>query len=147
MLNTAHPVTNAILGGWSVSGLLFYNSGAYLRFPTQLGPGQTPEIYRDNNRWFDLSGFNRQPAYTPRTNPWQYSNLTGPRNWNLDSTLGKHFAITERVRFEVRLESYNITNSFIPNDPSTSFTAATFGRITNQINRGREFQYTGRIHF
>ncbi len=146
-LNTAHPVTNAILGGWSMSGLLFYNSGAYLRFPVQLGPQDTPEVYRDKTRWFDLSGFNRQPAYTPRSNPWQYPDLTGPRNWNLDNTLSKHFAITERVRFEIRLEAYNITNSFVPNDPATNFTAATFGRTTNQINRGREFQYTGRIHF
>ncbi|MBM3812113.1 MAG: carboxypeptidase regulatory-like domain-containing protein [Acidimicrobiia bacterium] len=142
-----HPVANAVLGGWSMSGLLFYNSGAYLRFPTQIGPQETPTIYRDRAQWFDLTGFNRQPAYTPRSNPWQYPNLTGPRNWNMDTTLSKFFDLTERVRFELRLEAYNLTNSFVPNDPSTAFTAATFGRTTNQINRGREFQYTARFHF
>ncbi|MCC6367169.1 MAG: carboxypeptidase regulatory-like domain-containing protein [Bryobacterales bacterium] len=146
-LSNANPFVNAVFGGWSTSTLLFYNSGAYLRFGTQVGPDNTPAVYRDRAKWFDLSGFNRQPAYTPRTNPWQYPDLTGPRNWNLDVTLSKFFPMTERIKLELRLESYNLTNSFVPNDPATAFTSATFGRTTTQNNRGREFQYTARIHF
>jgi hypothetical protein len=144
----AHPVVNAVFGGWSASWLMFYNSGNYLRFPTQIAPDTSPKL--DNptrERWFDTSAFNRQPAYTPRSNPNQYPDLTGPRNWNLDATVSKFFPITERFRLELRLEGYNVTNTFVPNDPNTTFTAATFGRTTTQLNRGREFQYTARIHF
>jgi hypothetical protein len=148
VMGNAHPVVNAVFGGWAASWLMFYNSGNYLRFPTQIAPQDSPAI--DNptrSKWFDTSGFNRQPAYTPRSNPNQYSDLTGPQNWNLDATISKFFPITERFRLELRLESYNVTNTFVPNDPTTNFTAATFGSTTNQINRGREFQYTARIHF
>src|SRR5437867_12090701 len=31
-MGSANPVVEAALGGWSVSGLFTYNSGAYLRF-------------------------------------------------------------------------------------------------------------------
>jgi hypothetical protein len=148
VMSNPHPVINAILGGWSSSYLLFFNSGNHLRFPVQIGPEQSPKISNPTReQWFDTSGFGRQPAYTPRSNPFQYEGLTGPRNWNLDATLSKFFPMTERFRLELRLEGYNITNSFVPNDPTTAFTSATFGRTTNQINRGREFQYTARIHF
>lgn len=146
-MSSTSRVSNFVLGGWSASWLLFYNSGAYLRFGNQIAPATTPAVYRDRAKWFDTAGFDRQPAFTPRNAPYQYPNLTGPRNWNLDATASKFFQVTERVKFELRLEAYNLTNSFIPNDPSTGFTAATFGRTTNQLNRGREFQYTARIHF
>jgi hypothetical protein len=148
VMANAHPVVNAVFGGWSASWLMFYNSGNYLRFPTQIAPDTSPKL--DNptrERWFDTSAFNRQPAYTPRSNPNQYPDLTGPQNWNLDATVSKFFPITERFRLELRLEGYNVTNTFVPNDPNTTFTAATFGRTTTQLNRGREFQYTARIHF
>jgi hypothetical protein len=100
------------------------------------------------NRWFDTSVFAQAPPFTPRTNPWQYEGVTGPRNWNVDLTLAKFFPIGERVRIEFRLEGYNVTNSFIPNLPGTDvLNTGTFGRSTNQGNLGREFQYTARIHF
>jgi hypothetical protein len=147
-LGSPHPVVNAIFGGWATSFLMFYNSGGFLRFPTQIAPEQSPRIdNRSREAWFSTSSFARQPAFTPRSNPYQYPDLTGPRNWNLDATLSKFFALTERFRLELRLESYNVTNSFVPNDPVTNVLLPTFGRTTTQINRGREFQYTARIHF
>ena len=148
-LGSMNPVANAILGGWSTSGLLFFNSGNHLRFGTMVAPTETPKLAdRNRDRWFDTSQFARQPAYTPRTNPKQYPDLTGPRNVNFDATLSKFFSLTEQVRFELRLEAYNVTNTFVPTDPNLNvLQPATFGRSTNQTNRGREFQYTARIHF
>ncbi|MEK7753612.1 MAG: hypothetical protein AAB654_16940, partial [Acidobacteriota bacterium] len=87
------------------------------------------------------------PAYTPRANPWQYDGLTGPRNWNVDTTLSKSFNVTERLRLEFRLEAYNLTNSFIPTDPVTNIALGTLGKSVNQSNKGREVQYTLRLHF
>jgi len=147
LLPGLHPVVDAVVGGWSTSALLFANSGAFLRFGTMQvdGDPRIPNPTRD--RWFDTSKFARQPAFTPRSNPYQYDGLTGPTNWNLDMTLSKFFRITERVQFELRLEGYNVSNSFIPSDPVTNVTSGTFGRTVNQANRGREFQYTARIHF
>ncbi|MEZ5356782.1 MAG: carboxypeptidase-like regulatory domain-containing protein [Bryobacteraceae bacterium] len=146
-MSTPHPVVDAILGGWSVSGLLFANTGGFLRFGAMQAAGNPKIDNPTRDRGFDTSQFSRLPAYTPRANPYQYPDLTGWFSWNLDTTLSKFFRITERVRFEMRLEGYNITNSFIPTDPNTNVLQPTFGRSLSQLNRGREFQYTARIHF
>jgi hypothetical protein len=143
----AHPVVNGILGGWSTSWLLFASSGQFIRFGAMLAEGNPKIDNPTRARWFDTSKFQRLPAFTPRTNPWQYDGLTGPKSWNLDLTVAKFFPITERVRIEFRMEAYNLTNSFVPTDPVTDVLSANFGRSINQLNRGREFQYTGRIHF
>jgi hypothetical protein len=90
-----------------------------------------------------------QPAYTRRANPHQWSGLVGPRYQNLDFTLQKMFRIKEKVSFEFRMEAYNLSNSFMGDNPSTSRTAATFGQVVNQLvtHRGRELQYSGRFYW
>ena len=147
MLSHAAPVVDAILGGWSLSGVATVYSGNFLRFGAALVSGNpiiaNPSLYR----WFDISKFTTLPAYTERTNPYQYEGLTGPRNWNLDTSLSKFFRIRERMRLEFRMESYNLSNTFIPTDPVVAITNANFGRSINQSNKGREFQYTARLHF
>jgi hypothetical protein len=138
---------NGVLGGWSASGIYTFASGQFVRFGQAI-ISESPRI--DNptrDRWFDTSKFTRPEPFTPRTNPWQYEGVTGPRSWNIDLTLAKFFPITERWRIEFRMESYNVTNSFIPNMPVADVLSTAFGRSNNQGNLGREFQYTARIHF
>ncbi|MFB3829954.1 MAG: carboxypeptidase regulatory-like domain-containing protein [Bryobacteraceae bacterium] len=147
LLNRAHPVVNAILGGWSTSSMLALNSGNFLRFGGAIVNGNPIIDNPTRERWFDTSVFTRLPAYTRRTNPNQYEGLTGPRNWNVDTTLAKFFNFSERKRLEFRIEAYNLTNSFIPSNPDVNIVSATFGRCNNQANRGRELQYTVRVHF
>jgi len=88
------------------------------------------------------------PAFTPRLNPWQYPGVTGPRFANIDSTLSKYFPLRgDRTKLEFKLEAYNMTNSFMATNPNVSVTSSLFGRSTGQANRGREIQYTIRLHF
>ncbi len=145
-----HPVLDGVLGGWSISTIFQYNSGWLLRFSgTDLVTGDPRIDNPTRTRWFDTSVFQKQPAYTRRTNPQQYSGLTGPRYQNMDFTVQKLFKITEKVSFEFRMEAYNLTNSFMGADPSTSRTSSTFGQVVNQRvpHRGREFQYSGRFYW
>jgi hypothetical protein len=148
MMSNANRLLDGVLGGWSASGLYTYNSGDFLRFGTMLVSGD-PHIGNPTNaRWFDTSMFQVQPAFTRRTNPLQYDDVKGPRFVNLDMTLAKMFPIKERIKFELRLESYNITNSFSGADPNLNVTGGTtFGRITAQKAGvyGRQFQYSGRF--
>lgn len=148
MMASAKPLVEGILGGWSVSALYTYNSGDFLRFPAELVTGDPHLDNPTNARWFDTSMFQLQPAFTRRTNPLQYDDVKGPHFMNIDMTLAKMFPIKERVKFELRLESYNITNSFSGADPNLSVTGGTiFGRITAQRAGiyGRQFQYSGRF--
>ena len=147
-LNSAHPVLNAILGGWSTSSIMTFNSGPFLRFGSMLTDNSNPKI--DNptrDRWFDTLKFQRALPYTPRTNPKQYDGVLGPKYWNLDTTVSKYFPIGERFKLEFKFEAYNLTNSFIPTNPNVDVNSALFGRSTNQQNLGREMQYSLRLHF
>ncbi|MCC6389264.1 MAG: TonB-dependent receptor [Bryobacterales bacterium] len=142
-----HPVLNAVLGGWSTSHIFMWNSGSFLRFG-QLDVSGDPVLADPTwQRWFNTSVFKQATAYTPRTNPFQYDGLTGPRYWQLDSTLSKNFSLTERFKLELRLEGYNLTNSVMPGNPNLTVTSTQFGGITSQVNYGREVQYTLRLHF
>jgi hypothetical protein len=118
-----------------------------MRFGQALVSGDPIIDSPSRSGWFKTSVFLPLPAYTRRTNPWQYEGLTGPRNWNVDATLAKSFRVTERLRLEFRLEAYNMTNSFIPTDPVVAITNASFGKSVNQSNRGREVQYAVRLQF
>ncbi|MEK7406243.1 MAG: TonB-dependent receptor [Acidobacteriota bacterium] len=145
-----NSVTDAMLGGWSITALFTRRAGWLLRFGgTDLVTGDPRIKNPTRERMWDTSLFQLQPAYTRRANPHQWSGLTGPRYQNLDFTMQKLFKITEKVSFEFRMEAYNMTNSFMGANPSTSRTSATFGRVVDQFttHRGREFQYSGRFYW
>jgi hypothetical protein len=146
--SSLHPVLNAFLGGWSTSHLLMINSGPFLRFGQMITDGSNPRLDdKSRDRWFDTSKFQKPEPFTPRTNPWQYPGVVGPKYWNLDSTVSKIFPIKERVNLEFKFEAYNLTNSFVPSAPVTNVLSPVFGRATSQGNRGREMQYTLRLQF
>jgi hypothetical protein len=147
LLPNLHPVANSILGGWSISSVLLWNSGSFLRFPQAIIEG-SPKI--DNptvDRWFDTSKFQVPLPFTPRTNPWQYPGLTGPRYWQLDATVSKMFRVNERFTLQFKLEAYNATNSFIAGNPEVNVFSSLFGRSTTQANFGRDVQYSLKLYF
>jgi hypothetical protein len=148
-MHSGSPLLEAVLGGWSASGLFTYNSGVPLRFGSVVADGDPALSNPTSGRWFDTSKVHVLPAFTRRTNPVQYGDLLGPRYVNLDTTLAKMFPIKERVKFELRVEAYNLLNSFSGDNPVLSPTAATFGQIIAQKPGvfGRQVQYTGRIIF
>jgi hypothetical protein len=149
-LGNANRVVDGIIGGWATSHLLMWNNGPLLTFGQMNAPTESPRISNPSRaQYFDTSKFSQAAAYTPRTNPWYYSDLRGFGFWNLDSTLTKYFRISERVKFELRMEFYNMPNVFMPSQPNTDVTSSNFGKSTWVAggNYGREVQYTGRIHF
>jgi hypothetical protein len=137
-----------VLGGWSISGLLTYNTGVFLRFGTFVVDGDPHIDNPTQARWIDTSKFKLQPAFTRRTNPLQYPDVTGPRFINLDNTLAKEFRIIERLKFELRLEAYNLTNRFHVDNPDLGGpTSTNFGRLVSQMGGkfGRQLQFSGRL--
>ncbi|MBL8236641.1 MAG: carboxypeptidase regulatory-like domain-containing protein [Bryobacterales bacterium] len=149
-MTAAPKVVDTLFGGWAASGLMTYNTGLILRFPGALVSGDPSVSEPTKGRWFNTDAFKPLPAFTRRTNPLQYDNVRGTNTFNLDVTLNKMFPITERVKFEMRLEAYNAANAFFGADPATDpNNAATFGRILSQRAGffGRQMQFTGRIYF
>ncbi|MGH9666920.1 MAG: carboxypeptidase-like regulatory domain-containing protein, partial [Bryobacteraceae bacterium] len=126
-----------------------YNAGAPLRLGSVLVSGDPGISDPTSARWFDTSKVKVLPAFTERTNPVQYDDLVGPRFVNLDMTLSKQFSITERVKFELRGESYNTLNAFSKANPDLSPTSPNFGQVIAEAagNYGRQIQYSGRFIF
>jgi len=87
--------------------------------------------------------FQRLPAYTPRTNPWQYDGLTGPTYWELNQTVSKYFRISERVKAELKVAAYNATNRLNRAMPDVGVTSSTFGQTLRQLGgvTGRQMEY------
>jgi hypothetical protein len=137
-----------IVGGWSTAHWLMWQGGSLLTFSAAQVSGD-PTQGVPSGLWFNPEVFDVLPGYTPRTNPWYYDGLRGPRFWSLDSTLVKYVPIKERVQLEIRFEFYNALNHFIPSDPDTGIGSGTMGQSTGVFggNYGREVQYTARIRF
>jgi hypothetical protein len=116
------------LGGWQLTGVFFYLSGAPFN-PTSApnraftGTGSNagrPDVVagcdlysgaHTLNQWFNTSCFALQPLGT-------YGNagrdtIIGPNLWNMDNSLGKDFRvsrISENFTVQFRAEAFNILN-------------------------------------
>lgn len=143
-----NKVLDMVVGGWATSHILMWNSAPLIHFEAaQVNGDPTQNV--PEGAYFNPAVFEVQPAYTRRTNPFYYDGLRGAKFWQLDSTLVKYFPITERVKFELRMEFYNLPNHFLPSQPDTGIGSGTMGYSTGIAggNYGREIQYTGRIRF
>jgi len=138
---------DAVLGGWSISGIYSYLSGQKLSFPGALVSGDPRVDKRTRQQWFNTDVFDVLPAFTRRTNPINYDNIRGPYFSNLDMTINKKFQVMEDLALELRMEAYNLTNSFMGANPSVDPGSGNFGQITSQLSTssGREWQYSARF--
>lgn len=141
------PALDKIIGGWQVTGIYQYWSGPLLRFGPMQVNGDPKLDNPSNQRMFDTSVFSNLPAFTRRTNPWSFDGVRGPFFSNLDLTLMKDIRISEGLDLEIRMESYNLTNSFMGANPSTDVNSGTFGVVRRQLSThtGREMQYSLRF--
>jgi hypothetical protein len=148
-LSASHPVVDGILGGWALSGIFTYNTGEFLRFGGLTVNGDPSLDNPTKTRMFDTTKFSILPAFTRRANPLQYDGVRAMAFKNLDMTLAKEFTITEKVKFELRMESYNATNTFNGANPVTNVNSSQFGQVIQQRAGyfGRQFQYSGRFIF
>jgi hypothetical protein len=139
-----------VLGGWQFTTAGRFYSGRQLMFPTSYVVSGNPKI--DNptrDRWFDTSVFAVQDSFTPRSNPWFFDGLNGPRVFLADMTLTKSFTLPNRYRLEARLETYNAFNAIVWEIPDLNISSANFGKVTRKRvdGTGREVQVGLRFVF
>ena len=132
-LNRLPRVADMLIGGWDLSGLLTWRSGFFVRFGGLEVTGDPRVDNPTQDRWFNTSAFKQLPNYTPRTNPWQYPGLTNPGLLNLDSSIVKRAPITEKYRFELRVDMFNALNNMTWANPNTSVQSSLFGKSNNQL--------------
>jgi hypothetical protein len=170
-LKNSHGVTDALLGGWIMNGILTMDDG----FPQTLScvtggaagvgcyallvPGQGEYSGPHNvNQWMNPAAFADPPAATAigQTNLAPLggagTQVIGPGIHRLDWSLFKQFHTTERTRLEFRAEFFNLTNH--PNfglPSSTNYhNTSIFGQITateDSPNDPRQIQFALKFYF
>ena len=136
-----NPGVNGILGGWSFSPIVTVDTGTPLNLTVNgdpLNSGQTdrPNVLGDWHRanptvqeWFNTSAFQPNAKY-------QFGNtgrnvLRGPGLFNLDLAAHKTFRLTESASVQLRLESFNTTNTPALGAPNTQVGDPSFGQISS----------------
>jgi hypothetical protein len=159
----AGPVAQ-VLGGWQVNGILTLMTGTPMTFGANGGVLNTPgatqtadqvsevQILKGVNTpakggsaWFSQSSFVQPSGIVFGTSGRNI--LSGPGFFNLDFSLFKVFAITERAKLQLRGEAFSVTNTPQFSNPATSLTSSTYGYITGTSGGGRNLQLGARITF
>jgi hypothetical protein len=139
-------LTGAVLGGWETSGLWNWQSGFPLnitsgdeRSGTNIGNDQADVISTPSytsgskaqklRKWFSTESFALAKLET--FGNVGRNTLIGPGTFNIDFSAHKSFHFTERWRLEYRAEFFNVLNHANFNNPNTSVSASSFGRITS----------------
>jgi hypothetical protein len=147
-LGSAPGVTDAVLGGWQVAGVVTLMSGMPIsalestnvantdsgaRRPDRICNGNLGDA-RTLDRWFDTSCYVLQPEF-------QYGNagrntIEGPGLVNFDLNASKSFNIREKTRLQFRSEIFNLTNTPHFGKPISTLGSPTFGKITSLARGG-----------
>jgi hypothetical protein len=164
-------VLGALMQGWSVAPMFVYQSGQPWRMPTNVELVGDPSIPVEKTGQF-IYGIQpcvaqrnaatgtyqllplsvaygctqaffhvREPNEARRT-PFMVDELRRPSYWQLDLNFAKATQITERLRFQVRLEAFNVFNSpmYDERDYERNTTNADFGRINRNVTGQSNFQ-------
>ncbi len=173
-----HGVLNAIAGGWRVSTIAQWHTGlpftpqiSHTQAFTGSGaldPGLSTcwscTLYAVKVGDPYAGGHNTPQNNTPAQwfNPAAYTNPTagtfgqnlrdslyGPHFLNMDFGIGKIFSVTERVKFELRADSFNVLNHINWGNPDSTIDSGTAGQIigTNVANSPRIWQLGGKLSF
>jgi hypothetical protein len=74
--------------------------------------------------------------------------LRAPGFFNMDTSIGKKFRVTEKNYFDFRAEFFNLFNHVSWGPPGRDITSpASFGAITSQITTPRNIQFGLKYHF
>jgi hypothetical protein len=66
---------------------------------------------------------------------------------SLDLALQREFAVTEKVKFQVRAEAFNALNHTNLGTPNRFVNTPQFGTITEAATPGRQIQFGARLSF
>ncbi len=140
-------VTSTVLGGWRLNGILTLMTGTPITVTTSgttlNAPGNTQTadqiadvtfpkgintIAAGGGEWFSRSAFAVPNGI--RFGSSGRNIFNGPGFFNLDASLFKIFALTERVKMELRAEAFSVTNTPQFSNPNSNLGDANFGFIT-----------------
>ena len=148
----------AIVGGWSLSDVITWQSGAPVTAVDQTNSclcfstgSQRPNVSGNPNlsnrtvaEWFNVALFSQPANYTFGNEGVGIIRAAGiVAN---DVSLQRGFRIRERATLQARGELFNVTNHTNFGLPNTTFGSATFGQVTSAANP-RQIELSLRLLF
>jgi hypothetical protein len=173
-LGNGNAVVRNLVGGWQLSGIVTFNSGAPLpitssncvsgsilgtciasyspsfsgsvRINGNYGTGNanssSPTVYLNKAAFADPAPYT--VGNTPRTAPF---GLRAQGVWDEDLSLRREFNVTERLKFSLQADAFNVFNNVYFSAPTTNIDSASFGAVTSQANSPRKLQLNARVTF
>jgi hypothetical protein len=145
-----------IAGGWQINGIGSFQSGYPLVMsstgaarPNRVSQGTpvTGPIQQNLTRAFDTTAFAVPAAFTYGNSSRTAPDLRTHGTNNFDVSLFKYFLIVERVKAQLRFESFNVMNRVQFTAPGAQAGTTGFGVITGQANTPRQLQVALKIIF
>jgi hypothetical protein len=157
-------VVDTLIGGWQANAIATFHTGQPYTITSNgcsgvwsgcapfllpgYSPNQAPAGGRTASEWFNTAAF-----ATPSSLGLFQGNLGLQTNYapplrDVDFSLFKDFAITERWKLEFRGETFNIANTTQFNAPDSNVGDANFGKITSTATGSeRHIQFSLRLQF
>jgi hypothetical protein len=142
--NSISPAEDAIIGGWSISGVTWFRSGAPLLIGASSGDllsqnsGQRANYtcsVADNphtqNQWFDTGCFSQPEGFVFGNDSVGQGNGYGPRFQSWDMSFAKAIHMTERMQLQFQGQFFNIFNHVNYQTPDTGVQDGNYGKITS----------------
>jgi hypothetical protein len=176
-LHDISPLADAFVGGWQVNSITTLHGGVPFNIVSNssnsLYPGLRPDLignpnvgHRSVNQWFNPAAFALPPGQANSSQPGSTGPLVtgnlarnmlyGPGYTDEDASLFKVFSLPREMKFQVRIEGFNVLNTgrfgqpdgdfahYNANNPSQS----SFGKITGGgFGSQRVLQFGGRLVF
>ena len=159
-------VTDAVLGGWTVNGILYLSTGVPIASPSS---GANPSYFAQRadltcnpasgaphtvNAWFNDNCFSiPASSFAPGTAPAYLDHVRTRGARDLDLSIYKTFRIGETKALRFDISGYNMSNTpqygypSVPDITTATTQGLPFGLITNTINTPRQFQFGARFNF
>ena len=172
-----HGLTNQLLGGWRLGGIMQYQTGFHFTTVTYNDPAYSgiysfvaaavpnlvgnPEDFSYGKEAQSAAGCPAgqrslrcwlNPAAFATPTPGAFGNqgrntLIGPSMFTLDGSVFKEFPLNERARFTFRAEFFNLTNHANFALPDNTLESSTFGKIFTTRTDPRDIQFALRFVF
>ncbi len=149
-----------VFGNWQLNGILRVVSGTPINITASGGPCNCPgnrNNYADalypttilgglgpGQLWFNKAAF-AAPAPNRFGNVGRDS-VRGPGSKTYDFSVFRIFPIAEKIRFELRGEAFNLTNTPVWDNPNGSVSSGSFGQSRSASGQ-RQIQLGARLRF
>jgi outer membrane receptor protein involved in Fe transport len=158
-LGGASGVVQTLFGGWQLNSITTLHTGIPINIVSddsqQNTPGLRPNLVGDPNvshrtksEWFNTKAFVVPPMQAalniPGDTPRNY--IYGPGNTNEDVSLFKVLSLPREMKFQIRIEAFNVLNTPHYGNPINDFKSTQFGEITTGGGT-RVMQFAGRLVF